>query len=114
MARVVGLIAVALLGVGCATSSSVKEQIDPLSQRLTNVERQNQALEAKVADLNQKADTQAADVQALRKDLANANAAAEKAQQAAADAQQAASRAETAADKSTKAFELRQAKGVPR
>jgi uncharacterized protein (UPF0335 family) len=111
MTRLLGLAALALFVAGCATDSSVKAEIKPLADRITNVERQNAAMEAKLAEVSKKADVQAADVQAVRKDLADTNAAAQKAQQAAADAQAAATRAETAAAKAAKAFELRQMKG---
>ena len=104
MTRILGLAVVAMLAVGCATSGSVKEQVAPLSDRLSNVE-------AKLADLNKKVDAQSTDVQALRKDVADSNAAAQKAQQAAQDAENAANRAETASAKAAKAFELRQMKG---
>jgi uncharacterized protein (UPF0335 family) len=106
-----GLAVLALFVAGCATDSSVKAEIKPLADRITNVERQNAAMEAKLAEMSKKADAQAVDVQAVRKDLADTNAAAQKAQQAAADAQTAATRAETAAAKAAKAFELRQMKG---
>jgi hypothetical protein len=65
-------------------------------------------MNSKLADLGKKSDTQSADIQALRKEIANYNAAAQK---AAADAETAATRAETAAAKAAKAFELRQVKG---
>lgn len=104
MTRMLGLAVLAMLAVGCATSGSVKEQIAPLSDRLSNVE-------AKLADLDKKVDAQAGEAQGTRKDLADSTAAAQKAQQAAKDAENAANRAEDAAGKAAKAFELRQMKG---
>jgi uncharacterized protein YoxC len=111
MTRILSLALLALFVAGCATDASVKQEMKPLADRLTAVERQNAAMEAKLAEVSKKADVQAVDVQAVRKDLADTNAAAQKAQQAAADAQSAATRAETAAAKAAKAFELRQMKG---
>jgi predicted nucleic acid-binding Zn-ribbon protein len=101
MKRIVGLMAVALLAAGCATNSSVKEQIDPLASRLTSVEQKQADLDAKLADLSKRQDAQGTEI-------AQAQAAAQK---AAADAQDAANRAESAAEKSTKAFALGQKKG---
>lgn len=107
MNRILGIAIFALVSIGCATNSSVKQQIDPLSERLAAVEARNSAMEAKLAELSRKADTQAGETArvALVEDTA------EKAQQAAADAEAAAARAETAADKAAKAFELGQRKG---
>jgi uncharacterized coiled-coil DUF342 family protein len=66
-------------------------------------------MQAKLAELSKKSDAQSAEVQALRKEIANYNAAAQK---SAADADAAAVRAEAAAAKAAKAFELRQMKGA--
>ena len=96
MKRLLGIAVVAMLAAGCATNSSVKKQIDPLSDRVS-------AMESRLADMNRKLDTQSADLQSAQKNLADMNAAAQKSQQAAADAQAAATRAETAADKAAKA-----------
>jgi chromosome segregation ATPase len=112
MSRILGIAVFALLAAGCATNSSVKGQIDPLSDRIAAAERQNSATEAKLADLNRRLDTQVGDIQTAQKNMAESNAAAQKAQAAAADAQTAADRAETAAAKAAKAFELRQRKGA--
>jgi peptidoglycan hydrolase CwlO-like protein len=108
MKRIMGLIAVALLAAGCATNSAVKEQIDPLANKLTSMEKKQADLDAKLADISKKQDTQAADIQGLRGEMAQTQAAAQK---AASDAQDAANRAESAAEKSTKAFALGQKKG---
>ncbi len=40
MKRLAGVVVLGLLFAGCATSKSVKQQIDPLADRLTVVERQ--------------------------------------------------------------------------
>jgi len=109
MTRILGLAVLAALATGCATTSSVKEEMAPLSKQVTALEQQDAAMSAKLADLSKKSDTQTADIQALRKEIANYNAAAQK---AAADAETAAARAETAAAKAAKAFELRQMKGA--
>jgi septal ring factor EnvC (AmiA/AmiB activator) len=109
MKRLLAVAALAALATGCATTGSVKEEIAPLANRVTAVEQQDAAMNAKLADLGKKADAQAADIQALRKEIANYIAAAQK---SAADADAAAVRAETAAAKAAKAFELRQYKGA--
>jgi uncharacterized coiled-coil DUF342 family protein len=109
MTRLMGLAVLAALATGCATTSSVKEEMAPLSNRVTALEQQDAAMNAKLTDLGKKSDAQSADIQALRKEIANYNAAAQK---AAADAETAATRAETAAAKAAKAFELRQVKGA--
>jgi chromosome segregation ATPase len=109
MTRILALALFAVLAAGCATTSSVKEEMAPLSGRVSTLEQQDAAMQAKLADLSRKSDAQSADVQALRKEIANYNAAAQK---SAADADAAAVRAETAAAKAAKAFELRQMKGA--
>ena len=105
MKRMIGLIAFALLAAGCATNSAIKEQIDPLSNKITNIEARQADLDAKLADMAKKQD---ADIQGLRSDMAQTQAATQK---AVADAQDAANRAEAAAEKSSKAFALGQKKG---
>jgi len=109
MTRLLAVAVLAVLATGCATTGSVKEELAPLASRVTGLEQQDAAMNAKLADLGKRADAQSADVQALRKEIANYNAAAQK---SAADADAAAVRAETAAAKAAKAFELRQGKGV--
>jgi len=109
MTRILGLAVLAALATGCATTSSVKEEMTPLTNRVTALEQQDAAMNTKLADLSKRSDGQTADVQALRKEIANYNAAAQK---AAADAEAAATRAEAAAAKAAKAFELRQMKGA--
>lgn len=105
MKRIMTIAFAALLTAGCATTSSVKEEMKPLADKVTALEQKQAATDAKLADLTK---THAADVAALRKDIGNYNAAAQK---AAADAEAAAVRAETAAAKAAKAFELKQGKG---
>lgn len=109
MTRILGLVVLAALATGCATTSSVKEEMAPLSSKVTALEQQDAAMNAKLADLSKKSDAQTADIQALRKEIANYNATAQK---ATADAEAAAARAETAAAKASKAFELRLMKGA--
>ena len=60
----------AVLATGCATSASVKQELAPLNDKLTALEQKQAATDAKLADLNKKADAQAADIQALRKEIA--------------------------------------------
>lgn len=113
MVRMAGVLAFALLVAGCATDASVKKQLDPLAARLTAVEQQQAATQAKL-------DAQATELQALHARAADPAAAARQeaalqdAQQAAKDARAAAEQAEAAAQKSAKAFELSQVKGGKR
>lgn len=104
MMRVAGLVVLGLLAAGCATNRSVKQQIDPLADRITAVEQQQAAMSAKL-------DAQTAELQALRRDVADSAATAARTQEAVKAAQDAAARAELAAQKSAKAFELTQVKG---
>jgi hypothetical protein len=104
MKRTIGLIAFALLTVGCATNSALKEQAD----RINAIEAKQSDMDAKLADIAQKQDAQAADLQGLRSEMAQAQSATQK---AVADAQDAANRAESAAERSTRAFALGQKKG---
>ncbi|ACG74218.1 conserved hypothetical protein [Anaeromyxobacter sp. K] len=104
MMRMAGLLVLGLLAAGCATNGSVKQQIDPLADRITAVEQQQAAMNAKL-------DAQTAELQALRKDVADSAATSARAQEAVKAAQDAAQRAELAAQKSAKAFELTQVKG---
>jgi uncharacterized protein HemX len=78
MTRILALALFAVLAAGCATTSSVKEEMAPLSNRVTAVEQQDAAMQSKLADLSKKSDAQSAEVQALRKEIANYNAAAQK------------------------------------
>jgi hypothetical protein len=122
MIRIAGVVVLGLLVVGCATSKSVKQQIDPLAERLAAVERQQAgvdgkrlaALEQQQSSIEAKLDAQTAELQALRKDLASSYAASAQMQDAVKEAQLAASRAENAAQKSAKAFELSQVKAGKR
>lgn len=104
MMRLAGVVVLGLLFAGCATSKSVKQQIDPLADRLTAVEKQQAAINAKL-------DAQTAELQALRKDVAESTAASARAHEGVREAKEAAARAETAAEKSAKAFELTHVKG---
>ncbi len=111
MKKMLGLLAVAVLATGCATSGSVKEAIAPLNDRIAKLEQQRNATQAKLADMSSKEDAQSADLQAVRKELADAKNSGAGVQQAAADARASADRAEQAAAKATKAFELSQRRG---
>ncbi len=132
MRRTWTLVGVALLAAGCATTSSVKQQVDPLAERIAALEKQNAELRARLAEVTAKAQalaetdakeqaTQVAtddkvasvakDVEALRNELAATGAVAKDAQAAAAEARAATARAEIAASKAAKSFELQQKKG---
>ncbi len=105
MRMIVGAAAFGLLVAGCATEGYVKQQVDPLADRVT-------ALEKAQASTNSKLDAQQAQIAALKQNAADATAASARADQAAKEAAAAAERAEAAAQKSTKAFELSQVKGA--
>jgi phage-related minor tail protein len=109
MRRIAVVMVFGLLAAGCATNKALKAEVDPLAERIGAVERQQAATEAKVGQLSSKIDAQTAELQALRKEVADSTVAARDAQQALHDATM---RAETAAQKSTKAFELMQVKGT--
>jgi len=102
MKRIAMATALALLGAGCATSSSVKKEIDPLAARITALEQKQAATDEKLAQMSAKQGAQTAEIQALRKEVADSTAATH----------DAVMRAEAAAQKSTKAFELMQVKGT--
>jgi len=104
MTRIVGIVLFGLLVAGCATNASVKQQIAPIADRVT-------ALEKAQANTNARLDAQASELQSLRKASDASAASAAQAQQAAREAAASAERAEAAAQKSAKAFELSQVKG---
>ncbi len=108
MMRIAGVVLFGLLVAGCATSSSVKQQLKPLEDRVAALEKQQ-------AETTSRLDAQAGELQALRKGASDTSAtSAARAEQAAKEAAAAAERAETAAQKSAKAFELGQVKGAKR
>ncbi len=109
MRRIAVVMVFGLLAAGCATNKALKAEVNPLADRLSAVEKQQVATDAKVGQLNAKIDAQTAELQALRKEVADSTVATRDAQQALHDATM---RAETAAQKSTKAFELMQVKGT--
>jgi uncharacterized protein HemX len=80
---------VIVLSYGCASKEYVKQQVDPLVDRISKLE---------------------ATTQALKECCGKADAAAQRADAAAQRAEAAAKKAEAAADKSTKSFELQQKK----
>ncbi len=104
MRLIAGVVSFAVLAAGCATSSSVKQMMAPLEDRVATLEKSQAAQDAKL-------DQQAQELAALRTSVKDQTAAATRAEQAAKEAAAAADRAETAAQKSTKAFELGQVKG---
>ena len=65
MTRIMGLAVLALLAVGCATNSSVKEQISPLADRISALEKQGADTNAKVADLAKKVELHISRLQLL-------------------------------------------------
>ena len=105
MKRMVGMLAaLAVVGTGCGASEQyVKQQVDPVSDRLSKVE-------ATLGDLQKQSSAQAADIQSIKASLADAKASAAAAQAAADRAEAAAKAAEAASTKSTKAFKLQQKK----
>ncbi len=83
------LVILTVSSYGCASKEYVKQQIEPLVDRISKLE---------------------ADMQSLKDCCGKADAAAERAEAAAKEAQAAAKKAEAAADKSSKSFELQQKK----
>lgn len=116
------------LTAGCATKTFVQEQTAPLSDRISGLEKRLNTIEAQVADLAKRPVVSTADLDAVKRESADARTqaqqAAQGAQKSAEDAAAAATRAETAATKaegaaqqaeqsagkSAKAFELQQKK----
>ena len=106
-----------LIAFGCASQDYVKQQIEPLVDRISKLEARVSALETKVAAL----EGLGAEADAAKKDAADAKALAEEAMKCCKDnmgngneavrkAEAAAERAEAAAAKCQKAFELQQKK----
>lgn len=114
---------------GCSTKGYVREQVDPLNQRLDKLEACVRSMNQRLGDVEKRSGTTAADLDAVRKDMADtrgqlqqggaagqqdpatrADAAAAKAEAAATRAETAADKADRAAEKSSKAFELGQRK----
>lgn len=97
MRKIISLLAVSgmlfVFSSGCATRDYVKQQVDPLLDRITKLEASMQATAKTAKECCEKA-----------------GAAAEKAEDAAKRAEDAAKKAEAAAEKSKKSFELHQMK----
>ncbi|WP_298432545.1 hypothetical protein [Geobacter sp.] len=137
MKRIVTAAVVPLLAItaGCATKGFVQEQTAPLADRLGGVEKRLSTIEAQVADLAKRPVVSPADLDAVKRESADASAqaqqaaqsaqssagaasaaasrtetAASRAEAAASKAEGAAQQAEKAAGKSVKAFELQQKK----
>ena len=91
------------LTAGCATKTFVKEQTAPLAERIGGLENRLSALEAQVSDLSKRPVVTPADLDAVKRESADARAqvqqAAQGAQRSAEAASAAATRAETAATK---------------
>ena len=117
---VLSLLLLSLVFTGCATKDYVKQQIDPLVDRIsriearvTAVESKLTALEGKIAEVDE-AKREARDARSLAQQAMQkaqqccdkADAAARKADAAAERAEAAAARAENAAMKAGKAFEF--------
>ena len=96
LALLVVLSILLVFSYGCASKDYVKQQIDPLVDRISKLEAGMQSLK----DCCAKADAAAA----------KAEAAAKAAQDAAKAAEAAAKKAQVGAEKATKSFELHQAK----
>jgi|SRR5215467_11049221 len=88
------------LATGCATTSDIKKETDPLADRLAKAESRLGALETKQGSLE-------SDLQAAKK---SGGADADRAVAAANAAEAAAAKADTCAQKCQKAFELHQRK----
>ncbi|WP_328753808.1 alanine-zipper protein [Geomesophilobacter sediminis] len=114
-------VALALAGSGCATRNYVKEQIDPLADRIGRLESRVKELDERLDVLEKRPVVTIEDLETL-KDRVNAigaqaqealgtsQAAGARAEGAAQRAEAAAGRAETAADRAARAFELEQKK----
>ncbi|GLI37470.1 hypothetical protein KI811_12825 [Geobacter hydrogenophilus] len=123
------------LTAGCATKTFVQEQTAPLSDRINGLEKRLNTIEAQVADLAKRPVVTPADLDAVKRENADARdqiqqaaqnaqksaeaasaaatraeTAASKAEAAATKAEGAAQQAEQSAGKSAKAFELQQKK----
>jgi len=96
LALLVSLSILLVFSYGCATKDYVKQQIDPLVDRISKLEAGMQSLK----DCCTKADAAAA----------RAEAAAKAAEAAAKAAEAAAKKSQVGAEKATKSFELHQAK----
>ena len=123
-----GLGLIMLGSIGCSTKGYVREQIDPVSQRLDKLESCVRDMNRRLGDIEKTSGTTAAGLDAARKEIADtrgqlqqgstgqqnpaaaAEAAATRAEEAATRAETAAGKAERSADKSSKAFELGQRK----
>ena len=99
---------------GCATKGFVKQQTEPLSDRMATVESRLDALQNSVGMQNAAINDLKADVAEAKKNcgsaMSNCATSASQAEAAAARAEAAAKQAETAAEKSERAFRLRQRK----
>lgn len=91
------------LTAGCATKTFVQEQTAPLSDRISGLEKRLTTIEAQVSDLSKRPVVSTADLDAAKRESADARTqaqqAAQGAQKSAEDAAGAATRAETAATK---------------
>lgn len=133
-----GLGFIMLGSTGCATKGYVREQVDPLAQRLDKIETCVRSMNQRLGDMEKKPAATTADLDAVRRDLADtrnqlqqagvgqqgagqpgagqqtpaarAEAAATRAEAAAGRAEAAADKANKSAEKSTRAFELGQRK----
>lgn len=137
MKRLVSAAVIPLLALtaGCATKTFVQEQTAPLADRLGGLEKRLNTMEAQIADLAKRPVVSPADLDAAKRESADARAqaqqaaqsaqssvgaataaasrseaAASRAEAAATRAEGAAQQAENAAGKSVKAFELQQKK----
>jgi DNA repair exonuclease SbcCD ATPase subunit len=106
-----------LLSFGCATQEYVKQQIDPLIDRISKLEARVAAIESRLSGLEGKiagideAKKEAREAKTLAQEaMKTALDCCDKAEAAAKRAEAAADRAENAAKKCAKAFELQQKK----
>ncbi len=105
-----GLSTAFLITAGCATEGYVKEQIDPLNKRVSDLEGKVAGIESRLDKMPTSAGLSAADKAMLQKADESAKENAAKADAAANRAEAAAKEAESAAKKGAKLLELEQKK----
>ncbi|HEX9024506.1 MAG TPA: hypothetical protein VF799_11780 [Geobacteraceae bacterium] len=99
-----------LIASGCATEGYVKDQLDPLCKRVSDLEAKVAGIESRLNQMPTSAGMSEADKAALQKADESAKESAAKAEDAAKRAEAAAKEAELAAKKGAKLLELEQKK----
>ncbi len=105
-----GLSVVLLTAAGCATEGYVKDQLDPLCKRVSDLETRVAGIESKLNQMPTSGGMSAADKATLEKSDEAAKESAARAEAAANRAEAAAKEAEQAAKKGAKLLELEQKK----